>query len=248
ETCNIIGDTDVYGFGIRLGFYFQYFAIMFAFWFDPETTRSARAALNVFTIAVFINEYRTSTIEGSLVMLEFFIVAMMTIFLTTATFPMDPLLRGRSRTSVCVMVILNVVYMLSSPWIAFKELGKGKKPGCEVKMMVFFAPVNVYSRGWEIAFKAVSAGAAVGAMFYLVLVVKYLKMESKITDSERVQLKSSSIIIVQVMVMVLSGGLGIGMLELTIIRNNIDLSAAPITSTGQLLPLLIGALSFGAVL
>jgi len=52
----------------------------------------------------------------------------------------------------------------------------------------------------------------------------------------------------QTILMIVTGAFCVSMIEYTITQNKIDLSAAaPITSTGQLLPVLLGVLTIGAI-
>lgn len=256
KTCHILGDTDIYGLGVRLGFYLHYFSTIFAIWLDPTASCSVRTQLNIFTIAVFINVYRTAKSEGSLFMLEFFIVTNMTLFLTMGTVPITLRQLWISKTSVCTMAVLWIVWMFASPWVAFKEQLSGRKPGCSVNLVLFFVPVDAYSSVWDIAFKVSSALLVVGGVVYLVLLgiagVLYFGMDHKRRDEmdsaargeEDVPLKRK---IIQTIQMIVTGTFCVSMVEYTIMENKIDLSAAPITSTGQLLPVLVGALPIGAI-
>lgn len=85
KSCHIVGDKDIYGLVVRLGFYLNYLTTIIAIWLDPDATGNARTQINVFSIAVPTNTHRTANWEGSLVMLEFSIVANMTVILTFGT-------------------------------------------------------------------------------------------------------------------------------------------------------------------
>lgn len=60
-----------------------------------------------------------------------------------------------------------VACILSSPWVIFKAQFSGRKPGCSVQLVVFFAMINAYNRGWIIAFKVLSASVAGGSRDYV---------------------------------------------------------------------------------
>ncbi|KAF8536373.1 hypothetical protein BDD12DRAFT_807839 [Trichophaea hybrida] len=209
NTCQIIGDTDIYGLGIRPGFYLQYVAILIAFYVDPKATRNARTGLNIFSIAVLITEYRTANWAGSLIMLEFFIVANMVLLMTLGLF------------------------LPTQHFYATREL------------LFFFAPVNAYGRGWEIFFKIGACSSVTIAVVILAVGFYYLSKDFLHPPSKKSADKDLKILfrIIQTCLMVPTGALSIGMAELTMKRNNIDLSMASITSTGQLIPTLFGALS-----
>ena len=74
-------------------------------------------------------------------------------------------------TSVYTMQTPWVACILSSPWAIFKAQFSGRKPGCSVRLVVFFAMINAYNRGWIIAFKVLSASVAGGSIILMLLVI-----------------------------------------------------------------------------
>jgi hypothetical protein len=53
-TCEISGNSDMYGLGIRIGFYLQWLSSPVAAWFAPDETSSLRTANAFFVTATFI--------------------------------------------------------------------------------------------------------------------------------------------------------------------------------------------------
>ncbi|KAH7122387.1 hypothetical protein B0J11DRAFT_507372 [Dendryphion nanum] len=52
--CNFEGNGDMYGLGIRLGFYLQWFSGIFANWLAPEEVASIRSSQQLFVAASFL--------------------------------------------------------------------------------------------------------------------------------------------------------------------------------------------------
>lgn len=52
--CSIVGNTDMYGLGIRIGFYLQWFAVDLASWFAPSEVRGIRLTNSIFIAATFL--------------------------------------------------------------------------------------------------------------------------------------------------------------------------------------------------
>lgn len=68
-SCEIQGDSDVYGIGIRVGLYLQWLTRFVTTIFEPGRTTPARTASNILILAVFINTFHTVSSE-SLVALD----------------------------------------------------------------------------------------------------------------------------------------------------------------------------------
>lgn len=89
-----MGDPDIYGLGVRLGFYLQYLSALIALMVDPKSVHSARTGLNIFTLAILINQFRSTDWEGSILMPEYFMIINLTLGLTFCTFPYPFDLKG----------------------------------------------------------------------------------------------------------------------------------------------------------
>ncbi|KAI0169366.1 hypothetical protein GGR52DRAFT_518729 [Hypoxylon sp. FL1284] len=55
ETCSFVGRADVYGFGIRIGVYLQWYGVIFAQWLAPTSASALRRANAVLVGSVFIS-------------------------------------------------------------------------------------------------------------------------------------------------------------------------------------------------
>jgi predicted branched-subunit amino acid permease len=52
--CKFQGNGDMYGLGIRLGYYFQWFGAIFAAWLAPSEVNPLRFSIDVFVAASFL--------------------------------------------------------------------------------------------------------------------------------------------------------------------------------------------------
>ncbi|KAF2265878.1 hypothetical protein CC78DRAFT_531987 [Lojkania enalia] len=52
--CRFEGNSDMYGLGIRLGYYFQWFGGVFAAWIAPSEVKSVRFSIDLFVAATFL--------------------------------------------------------------------------------------------------------------------------------------------------------------------------------------------------
>lgn len=52
--CKIEGNSDMYGLGIRLGFYFQWYGAILARWLAPSEVKGLAFSFNVFVAATFL--------------------------------------------------------------------------------------------------------------------------------------------------------------------------------------------------
>src|SRR5579859_6772859 len=86
KSCKIIGDADIYGIGIRIGFYLQWASVLFAIWLVPEVTKNIRINTNIVTTALYINLFRGAHLNG-LIFLEGFLVFWMTVLLLAGNVP-----------------------------------------------------------------------------------------------------------------------------------------------------------------
>jgi hypothetical protein len=254
-SCKIYGDTDVYGPGIRLGYYLQWVAVLFATWMAPDQAKTARTGANIITIAVFANTFRGAT-HGSLVAAEWWIVLWLTLVLSLLNFPTDEAAFRQSTGSVGVMLLLWCMITAAQPWLYFKGLDDGHKPGCVVKVF-FFTGINVYNHVWRTFWKIGSvieclAGftfflAGIGIIFWGLLGVKGEggSRENESSHDWAAVFAKASLTFGQLVL----GTITIVQVEMTIKVNKIDLSSGGggLLASGQFIPFLIGLLTIGAV-
>jgi len=166
RSCQIIGDTDVYGIGIRLGYYLQWVAVLFATVLAPAEAATARTASNIVNLAVLINTFYSASNDG-LIAADWWIVFWMTITLSVFNVPCSDkaLMEGLGRLGVGE--ILYSIFLFAQPWLYFRGLDIGGKPGCVVKVFLF-AEIDVYSRAWRIigkVFAVISCPFAVLSLY-----------------------------------------------------------------------------------
>ncbi|KAH0543557.1 hypothetical protein FGG08_002118 [Glutinoglossum americanum] len=244
-SCKIFGDTDVYGIGIRLGYYLQWVAVLFATWIAPEQAKTARTAANIITVAVFANTFRGAQ-EGSLVAAEWWIVLWLTFVLSLLNIPDD---WKRSSSSFGVMLILWCMITAAQPWLYFKGLDTGHKHGCVVKVF-FFTGINVYNHVWRTFWKVGSVvECLLGVTFFftgIVVIIVGLFSVDESSEPESGAAKIASKLFLTFGQLV-TGIITIVQVEMTIRVNSIDLSSVDLMSSGQLIPFLIGCLTIAAV-
>lgn len=245
-SCQIIGDTDVYGLGIRIGFYLQWFSFPVALLVDPNEAHSLQVTFNSFSIAVLLNTLINS--NTSLLLVEWYIVVNMTVVLNILSTPLNMTLLKKSLQTLAVSLILNTIGLLFMPWFYFTGINSGRqvKPECPIKVSFFFAKINAVSKGWLIFNRIVSIFGAIsclgfigGLVYVLVRIVKNFGVS--VPENTTNETKSEKLLrIVQAVYTVLAGAFVIGFIETTISYNAIDLSGSPITASDQLIPLVIG--------
>ncbi|KAH0551611.1 hypothetical protein GP486_007172 [Trichoglossum hirsutum] len=242
-SCKIIGDADVYGPGIRYGYYLQWAAIMLATWMAPEQAKNARIATNVITIAVFANTFRGAR-EGSLVAAEWWIVLWLTFFLSLHNFPAD---LKRASGSGGVMLMLWSMITAAQPWLYFKGLDIGHKPNCVVKVF-FFTGINVYNHVWRTIWKVGSGFECLTGFYFFVLggaiIVRELFGQGERSGLDNdISTWTAGRKVLMTFAQLITGITSIVQVEMTIRVNRIEFSSTTLLSSGQLIPLLIGCLT-----
>ncbi|KAI5793440.1 hypothetical protein FPQ18DRAFT_304748 [Pyronema domesticum] len=268
--CLLMGDPDIYGLGVRLGFYLQYLSALIALMVDPKSVHSARTGLNIFTLAILINQFRSTDWEGSILMPEYFMIINLTLGLTFCTFPYpfdlkdpeirpssqdpgvgDPNLRlaPRRRSTTWLKPDRAQTFQESSISIgitglmySFKRQNHGMLPECPVVIPFFFASIKTSNKHWQRFIKVLGAMLPMSVLMTLIGILalwvfefigyrarSYQPKPELPEKSRDFDLKSESIH--TLLPRVIFAGSAIAMIELTISKNRIDLSAAPITST-----------------
>ena len=74
ETCGFTGNADIYGIGIRIGYYAQAFSVLIARFFVPQEAQSLRANNLLFLLAVFIGVAWLCHVASSVYAIEPFIL------------------------------------------------------------------------------------------------------------------------------------------------------------------------------
>jgi len=159
SSCEILGDDNVYGLGIRLSLYIQWAALLIFLMFSPQNADIARTAQAVTTSAVYISALRNAQ-NGSFLAINWPILWNMTFSLTMYNWPVCEIGFKKNGATMALILLLWTIYYVTSPWVFFKGLDIAKKPGCDIKYFIF-APVSVYAHGFRIAFKVFSILGAI---------------------------------------------------------------------------------------
>lgn len=254
KSCQIIGDSDIYGIGIRISFYLQWASLMLAIWLAPETTKNIRVSTNIVSVALFINVFR-SVNSDSLVLLEFYLVSWMTIILLLVNIPWNRALIRESLVDTSIMLGMWMIFMWAQVYIYSKGLHIGQRAGCAIWT---WGDSTSYSSAYQNIYKNVTLklsgtiSIAFASTFYMaVAVIGMCVLGAKpATHSARYHSKWSTIFrSILTIANAILGSISIVTVEKTIRRNHIDLSSAPLfKSSGQLIALVMGILSMITVI
>ena len=267
-SCDIIGDTDTYGIGVRVSFYLNWAAAFLALLFNlHDEHEGARRAINAIAIAVVTNTLINTT-KGSFAMLEWYIVFAMVLFLPiTVAVPYSWTAIKDDMIGISCLLLLYSIYAVIQPWLYFTIPRQGYKDGCPAKIFMY-APFSMYNTHWVGFTKAAAIlGSISGGILIFVFLGSMcygiwdgLRAEPSLTkslaaddhtseDSEQIDkavLKWSAPVVK--LYFGFSGGSSIAFIEETIRVNHIDLSEAPLTATSQLIPFVVGLFSVVAVM
>ncbi|KAF1993652.1 hypothetical protein P154DRAFT_540210 [Amniculicola lignicola CBS 123094] len=78
STCLLSGNADMYGLGIRIGYYLQWFGLMFAAWLCPEEVQTLRLTHTFFVAATFLAVLTQVPKAGNLDVVEIYIILLFT--------------------------------------------------------------------------------------------------------------------------------------------------------------------------
>jgi hypothetical protein len=266
-SCQIIGDGDVYGIGIRFSYYLQWASGIISVLIDaPEDINRGRTAANIITLAVFINCIRDIA-EGGLMSIEWIIVSYLVLVSNLALPPWrwDMLYDGRSSLGWSLMLLC--VQWLIEPWLYFSGVDQGIKEGCSLTVQnpvpyeVHDQRYSVAQQVWSVFLVVISAATLLPAVTLLSWDIMDEIDPKALTDEQlpwlarklkrvvnryavgRFKLSPIRLRYLWVIGQIILGPISIVSIEGTIALNDIDLSAAPLDSAGQLIPFLAGAFS-----
>ena len=242
NSCVVLGDPDVYGKGIRIGYYLQWAAVILAVWIAPSIANQARSATNIITISVFINSFRGAHVDKSLMIVEWYIVQQLAFWLLVANIPLSGPAFKRHAGSVATTCLLYAAVGVFPVWLYWFGLHQGAKPGCTPKV-IFYAPIHAYSRGWVTFNKVNSVLACIFAAAMVVLAAAVLLRPFVDGDEDQ-----SDVPAFKTGFLLFLGVVSIVHVELTIRFNHVRFPDSPIADSGQLVPLLIGIFTFTATL
>lgn len=253
NSCQIIGDADVYGKGIRLSYYLQWASVVLGLWIAPEMANRTRAATNILTLSVFVNTLRGADKENSLMVVEWYIVQYLVFWLLFFNLPTSFRHLKRSVGSLVVLLVNYCIVVLFPIWLYWRGgSDEGRKDGCEPYVFLF-APIAAYNSKWLLASKVLStAGAAfswaplLGA--FILLVLGLTKWSDQGADDDEDDFAATlGFRAVFTFALLTEGASAIAFTEKTIQVNNIIFPGADLSDSGQLIPLLIGVFTLASV-
>jgi hypothetical protein len=117
-SCDLIGDSDVYGIGVRISYYLAYFAGVAALLANHKTAlRDCRRGVNIISVAVLVSVIR-NTIQGSFALSEWNVVFPMALILPMITLIptySGEILEELVRTGVTLLIWS--IYSVLQPWL-----------------------------------------------------------------------------------------------------------------------------------
>ncbi|EWY79534.1 hypothetical protein FOYG_17335 [Fusarium oxysporum NRRL 32931] len=194
-SCQIIGDPDIYGMGIRMGFYLQWASMQLGWLFNLRSQiHSMVDAWNIILVTIYINTY-ISHRQGSLMAIEWWVVLYETSLLIIAqlyyamtwwfSIYNTVLIDGPTSTSVplersrlvsnALFCLVSGSFMVSQPWLAFNGLWEGLKEGCELRSFFYFKDMDMFDPVLVRTLRAISVISSVsvapGVVIALVLLI-----------------------------------------------------------------------------
>ncbi|KAJ2900733.1 hypothetical protein MKZ38_002269 [Zalerion maritima] len=269
DSCDLVGDSDIYGIGLRLSYYLASFsAIIALFTGNKSSMKDCLKGINVISFAVLIILIK-NTAEGgdNYPLLEWLVIFPMILFPSCLLI----FLISYEHALVCgCFGIIYCVFGLLQPWVYFTKLHQGAKPECDPKYFIFVF-IDLYNPHLVRFFKAISiimcmmSAPALCFSLYGIWLGRKTDEELKEMDSGSKGLLLSGIDIddveglsvAQIVAIVeywngkMMGLFGVCTVivlivwsEKTLKGNEVDLSSASLSGTSQLVPFLVGLFTF----
>lgn len=260
-TCQLVGDTDLYGIGIRIGLYLQWASILIALVIAPSESIPTFTASNIITFAIIIS-LLAGISDESLVVADWIIVTCLTFVLFIGLTPgvlinyFDHL---RSTMMFGVLCVMYSVILIPLPWVAFVGWSRGQTSSCHFKSWLMLNNESFPGeQGASTLPKSMSiVGGLIGvcmlcsALFFICRRLWLGHGEEGTNPTENLSwerrewstLRSPIRVSFVTLTALGFGTLAITTVEIAIARNHIDLSIAPLTSTSQLIPFLSGLIN-----
>lgn len=201
-TCTITGNSDMYGLGIRIGFYLQWFGTILASW--PDRTHDEVPALrfsnSLFVSATFI-ALLIQTAKNNLRPVEIYIILLLTfgryfhfvpIYIWRLLVCCDPRLDPTRHPRVHAGPVfsgLNFLLLASVSiyhlwfWYHLNGLALGEKEGC-VEYGFFFGRVLLDGKGFMVANILLHFGLLISCVVILLLRLRKRLRRSLYEESE----------------------------------------------------------------
>lgn len=261
DNCELLGDIDLYGIGIRVGLYLQWVSILIALLLAPSESIPTFTASNIITFAIIISLLAGISNE-SLLLADWIIVTCLTFVLFIGLTPgvlinySDHL---HSTMMFCVLCIMYSVLLIPLPWVTFVAWSHGQTSSCRFKSWLMLNTgsypgdegASTLPKSMSIVGGLVGICMLCGALYFICrrlwldhrnMVTRDISRRPK-EGWNRNSLKSPIRIGFIVLTAFGFGTFAITTVEITIARNRIDLSRAPLNNAGQLIPFLSGLIN-----
>lgn len=184
--CRFNGNPDMYGIGIRIGFYLQWNAVILAAWLAPTEVDSLRWSNAIFGAATFLALF-IQTIQDALHTVEIYTILLLTFGSSLWLVPLfiwrlltccDPLLDPSrfpiTKSPSPVYAILNALLVIAvlafQLWFWIVKAEKSTKDGCD-EFGFFFAKFRLNSVGFRVLNILFSAFIFTSCIVLLVILV-----------------------------------------------------------------------------
>jgi hypothetical protein len=273
NSCQLIGDPDVYGIGLRLSYYLAYASGLIALAAGHHAAiQDAKKGLNIITFVIFII-LLNNTVNNSFALLEWLIVSSLVMFIPVSVFVSAIIIDiGKVDDLIGSGIILFhwSLFCVLQPWLLFTLREQGRRSQCEAKQF-FFAYLDLYNPRFVLLSKFCAIICCImgvvlipGSIFLVGKgMAKSISLRTKDTSEsqtpadttgsaetssdERNEAGMSTLEKYANYLkagMALTGVYTIVYTEKMISGNNIDLSDVPLSSTGQLVPFIVGLCTF----
>ncbi len=244
-SCQIIGDPDLYGVGVRISYYLAFLAGVVALAFgNSRAVEDAKKGNAIIGFALLIILVRNA-VQGSLAVFEWDLVFTMVFLLMSVAFIPLTILGGIM--SSAALSIIYGLYAVLLPWVYFNLGDQGREEDCGLKAFVL-AYFDFYNVHWIGFLKAMSVIGAMGGVTLIIVgfvlagyAIKNPKKENVADGADggdKDALRGMAQVFAFISICV--GAVTIAFTEKLISGNNVDLSEASFDSASQLIPFLVG--------
>lgn len=241
--CAFDGNADLYGIGIRTGFYLQWITTLLTTLFAPSDEEILRI-LNLLLQSAIFTGLILLTVRQQIHAIEP-VISIWLIFGALSSLSgsgMNPL----GRFSGFYRISLYSAVAAYATWFWFVGLDGLLKPDC--KPIAFFGKVSISGRFRTFNKVASVAGLAVCGGFMLLCIMAFVKRRNKSKKTKKVRKpKRQQVVIEFLFLSTMIIAVSIWAVEYLLKENEIT-NINETLSVGQLIPLLVGGISFVAII
>lgn len=245
EACPIAGNSDLYGFGVRVGLYAQWCATLLATLFEPRNESMYRLANLIIQTAIFLGLCTQSTSESSVVGA---LITQYLLFGSLSSLTGDGISHF-SHFSGIVRIFFYIALSSYGCWFWFNGIDSMSKPGCPD--IAFFGRTDLHG-GFRVLGKIVSAGGLIicVACLCFCLYATSRRFSHGISKAfQRPARKRPQVELGLLFVSMALIGVSATLIEYLVRVNHItDVGIDQIGSVSQLIPLLAGCLACALML